>query len=229
MPNSWSFPQQRSQMVGGMSWRQYEVRSPIRKGEGEVGRQVRQPIKPVDSAACISYFYWYRTQPAEASPPHGFLSFPRRMLICCAVLSCHVWFFVTSWTVAHQVPLSMGILQARILERVAMPSSRGSFQLRDRTQASCIAGGFFSIWTTREAQEYWSGWPIPPSGSLPDPGIEPRSPALQVDYLSAEECSYVFTNQSNKTNKDIWGFFPFLSFLLPIPPPPDTVLLVKYC
>ena len=37
------------------------------------------------------------------------------------------------------------ILQARILEWVAMPSSRGSSQLRDRTQVSCIAGRFFTI------------------------------------------------------------------------------------
>ena len=34
--------------------------------------------------------------------------------------------FVTLWTVAHQAPLFMGILQARILEWVAMPFSRGS-------------------------------------------------------------------------------------------------------
>ena len=33
--------------------------------------------------------------------------------------------FVTPWAVAHQDPLSMGILQARILEWVAMPFSRG--------------------------------------------------------------------------------------------------------
>ena len=33
--------------------------------------------------------------------------------------------FVTPWTVAHQAPLFMGILQARILEWIAMPSSRG--------------------------------------------------------------------------------------------------------
>ena len=38
-----------------------------------------------------------------------------------------------------------GILQARILEWVAMPSSRGSSQPRDRTQVSCIADGFFTI------------------------------------------------------------------------------------
>ena len=50
-----------------------------------------------------------------------------------------------------------GILQARILEWVAFLFSRGSFQPRDRTQVSLIAGGFFTNWATREAQEYWSG------------------------------------------------------------------------
>ena len=38
-----------------------------------------------------------------------------------------------------------GILQARILEWVAMPSSRGSSRPRDRTQVSCTAGKFFTI------------------------------------------------------------------------------------
>ena len=47
-----------------------------------------------------------------------------------------------------------GILQARILEWVAMPSSRGSSQHRDQTQVSHTAGGFFPIWATREAQDY---------------------------------------------------------------------------
>ena len=42
--------------------------------------------------------------------------------------------FATLWTVAHQDPLSMGILQARVLEWVAMPSSRGSSQPRDQTR-----------------------------------------------------------------------------------------------
>ena len=50
------------------------------------------------------------------------------------------------WTVAHQASLSMGVLQARILELVAIPSSR----------------------------------------DLPNPGIQPRSPILQVDSLSAK-------------------------------------------
>ena len=44
-----------------------------------------------------------------------------------------------------------GILQARILKWVAIASSRGSFQPRDRTQVFCIAGRFFNIWATRGA------------------------------------------------------------------------------
>ena len=44
-----------------------------------------------------------------------------------------------------------GILQARILEWVAIPFSRGSSWPRDQTQVSCIAGRFFTIWATREA------------------------------------------------------------------------------
>ena len=35
-------------------------------------------------------------------------------------------------------------------------------------------------------QEYWSGFPHPPPGDLPDPGIEPRSPALQADASPTE-------------------------------------------
>jgi len=50
-----------------------------------------------------------------------------------------------------------GILQARILEWVAILISRGSSQPRDQTQVSHIAGRFFTDLATREAQEYWSG------------------------------------------------------------------------
>ena len=46
-----------------------------------------------------------------------------------SVMSNSLW---PPWTAATQAPLCMGILQARILEWVAMPSSRGSFQLRDK-------------------------------------------------------------------------------------------------
>ena len=45
-----------------------------------------------------------------------------------------------------------GILQAKILEWVAIPFSRGSSQPRDQIQISCIAGEFFIIWTTKQKQ-----------------------------------------------------------------------------
>ena len=35
-------------------------------------------------------------------------------------------------------------------------------------------------------QEYWSGLPCPPPGGLPDPGIEPRSPALEGEFFTIE-------------------------------------------
>ena len=52
---------------------------------------------------------------------------------------------VTPWTIACQAPMSMGILQAIILELVAMPSSRGSSQPKGQTQVFYIAGGFFTV------------------------------------------------------------------------------------
>ena len=51
--------------------------------------------------------------------------------MCCAQSLSHVQLFVTPWPVAPQAPLSMGILQARILDWVAMLSSRASSQPRE--------------------------------------------------------------------------------------------------
>ena len=45
------------------------------------------------------------------------------------------------------------VLQARIVEWVAMPSSRGSSQPRNRTQVSRIAGRYFTVWATWEAHQ----------------------------------------------------------------------------
>ena len=46
-----------------------------------------------------------------------------------------------------------GILQARVLEWVAIPFSRGSSQRMGWTQVSCIANMFFTIWDTREGSK----------------------------------------------------------------------------
>ena len=58
-----------------------------------------------------------------------------------------------------------------------------------------VASVFATLWTVAHQtplsmefskQEYWSGLPFPSPGDLPDPGIEPRSPALQADSLPSE-------------------------------------------
>ena len=83
-----------------------------------------------------------------------------RLVICCTILSCSagLWLLLLQLLkvkVAKSVQLIAtpctihtvhGILQARILEWVAFPFSRGSSQPRDRTQVSCIAGRFFTNW-----------------------------------------------------------------------------------
>ena len=62
--------------------------------------------------------------------------------------------FVSNSLRLHELYMNYGLLQARILEWVAFPLSRGSSQPRDQIQVSCIASGFFTSWATREAQEY---------------------------------------------------------------------------
>ena len=61
-----------------------------------------------------------------------------------------------------------GILQAWILEWVAVPLSRGSSPPRDRTRVSCIAGRFFTMWATNEAQANTGD--IRDAGSIPGSG-----------------------------------------------------------
>ena len=73
---------------------------------------------------------------------HMLISWPLFQL-CAWVLSrlCHVWLFATLQTVACQAPLAMGIFQARIMEWVTVPSSRGSSRPRDWTSISCLVHG----------------------------------------------------------------------------------------
>ena len=70
-------------------------------------------------------------------------------------VSCSVMSDLTPWTDPMDCSPTgsslHGIFQARILEWVAIPYSKGSSQPRDWIQFSCIAGGFFTIWATREA------------------------------------------------------------------------------
>ena len=72
-----------------------------------------------------------------------------------ALLSC-VWLFVTPWTVVSSIH---GVLQARILEWVAISFSRGSSWPRDRTCASHVGRWVLYHWATWEAVLTPSGWP----------------------------------------------------------------------
>ena len=60
-------------------------------------------------------------------------------------LLSRVRLFANPCTAACQAPLSLGILQARILEWVVISHSRESSQPRDQTQVSAFVGGFFTI------------------------------------------------------------------------------------
>ena len=78
------------------------------------------------------------------------------------LVSC-VWLFVTAWTVAHQVPLSMEFSR----------------------------------------QEYWSRLPFPSPEDLPDSGLEPRSPALQADYLLSDPLGKILQKLCHRTNQSL--------------------------
>ena len=62
---------------------------------------------------------------------------PQGVKTCAFMLShfSHVWLFATLWTVVRQAPLIHGILQARVLEWVAVSRSRGSSQPRNLTMS----------------------------------------------------------------------------------------------
>ena len=79
-----------------------------------------------------------------------------------------------------------GTLQARTLEWVTIPFSRGSSQPRDWTQVSHIAGGFFTSWATREAQEYWSGQPIPSPGESSQTRNQTRVSCIAGGFFTNE-------------------------------------------
>ena len=86
------------------------------------------------------------------------------MSVCAYVLSCfsRVWLCDTMDYTLH------GILQAKILEWVAFPFSRGSSQPRDQTQVFHIAGGFFTNWTTGKPKKLeWVAYPFSSRSSQP--------------------------------------------------------------
>ena len=98
---------------------------------------------------------------------------------------------VTPQTAAPPGSSVHGILQARTLEWVASSFSNAymhaklllsgpTLQSYEPQSPRLLCSWGFS------RQEYWSGLPCPPPVDLPNPGIEPMSPTLQVDSLPSE-------------------------------------------
>ena len=74
-------------------------------------------------------------------------------------------------------------------------ASRNEIERKKESEVAYRVQLFATPWTVAyqtsqsmefSRQEYWSGLPFPPSGDLPNPGIKPRSPALQADALPSE-------------------------------------------
>ena len=115
------------------------------------------PFSPLPTIQWILFFLPQKTPSFLFSSPTStftlwivvvWLLRPGRLTVCLCYwcLLFGVQLFVTSWTIAHQAPLSMRFLR----------------------------------------QEYWSGLPFPSPGDLPNPRIEPASPALAGRFFTTE-------------------------------------------
>ena len=79
-----------------------------------------------------------------------------------------------------------GILQARILEWIAFPLCGDLPNPGIEPRSPALQVDSLPAEPPEEAQEYWSGQPVPSPADLPYPGIKPRSPALKEDSLPTE-------------------------------------------
>ena len=101
-----------------------------------------------------------------------------------------------------------GILQTKILKWVAIPFSRGSSQPRDRTQVSCIASKFFTIWATRESEsETAPSCPTFCDCSLPSSSIHGIFQAKVLEWVAIwEACAIEYSRHylcEFKCSKDL--------------------------
>ena len=88
-----------------------------------------------------------------------------------------------------------GILQARILEWVSIPFSRGSFWSQDQIQVSHIASRFFTVWATRE---------IPPT-------VKVLVTQSCLTLCNPMDCSPPGSSVHGILQAKIWSWYPFLS------------------
>ena len=107
----------------------------------------------ISSLDCIEFIDWFTVNHCIRTEFYKQLilficSHLLKWLMCLVAQSCQILCYPKDCS-----PLSSSVCvipQARILEWIAMPSSKRSSQPRDQTQVSHISGGFFTIWATRE-------------------------------------------------------------------------------
>ena len=109
-----------------------------------------------------------------------------------------------------------GILQARILQWVAMPSSRWSSQPRGWIQVSCIPGRFFTIWAKRE--------PLHPSYPGLIPGQGTKRPFFMITHCSLSSINtrvlhWSKTKTSGRGSERRWAMKPQIPYSLTWPGP----------
>ena len=131
----------------GFSWQEYWSGLPFRSSEDlpNPGIKLRSPVWKADSFTVWVTKEVHIQNNAMYNSKHS---------VC-----VHVYVLVTQLCLPLCDPTDCnppgspvyGILQARILEWVAILFSRGSSQPRDQTQVSPIAGRFSTVWATREA------------------------------------------------------------------------------
>ena len=134
--------------LGPIAWPRWRVRrrpSVVAKQRVEGSREEKSPITSVPPAVgCLSCPTQNRLW--KGTPTKGIAKVTQLCPTLCNPMD----------STAH------GILQASILEWVAIPFSRGSSQPRDWTQVSHVAGGLFTSWGIRETQQraWWFSNPI---------------------------------------------------------------------
>ena len=106
-----------------------------------------------------------------------------------------------------------GIFQARVLEWGAIACSNSKSLVKSLSRVllfatlqtvACQAPPSMGF----SRQEYWSGLPFPSPGDLPNPGLEPRSPALEADALTSEPPGVAYFIYSVDVSVPISQFIP---------------------
>ena len=150
------------QIYRDRSWSKHQNRMEFRGSSGQWARPWRSGAGTDWSWASWPQTGSHSILPAAMKTGWPLHSVSWSLRICFSRLCCQ-----TCWRESESQSLSLtlwhpmdytvhGILQAGILEWVIFPFSRGSSQHRDQTQVSCIAGGFFTSWATKEAPTCWS-------------------------------------------------------------------------